>query len=132
MYPERLLRRRFGTKRRLFWRIHYDIVRDRLQYWGTRRVVENRTSVRSTVKIMGCMRLLGIEDVYDSMDDGARIGEETVRIYLKRFMQDMKRRFGSYFLNRHTAAEEKYQIVGQYEDAGFPECRGCIYCTKLL
>lgn len=73
-----------------FWRIHEDILQEISHYWGTRRVVGNRTVLRSTVKREVLFRILCTGNNFDSMHDGAKIGDETVFLYFKSFIRDMK------------------------------------------
>lgn len=78
VYPERIFCSRFGIPRRMFWRIHEDLVKDKLQYWGTRQVVGNRAGISSTAKIMVRLRIIRTGNLFDSMDNGMRRVKETV------------------------------------------------------
>lgn len=132
VYPERLFRRRFGVPRLMFWRIHDDLVEHCPWYWGTRRVVGNRTGIDSAVKVLACLRILRTGEAYDGLDESARIGEETVRLYFRQFWQDLIEIYGKRFLNRRPTEVELGDIEFDYKEAGFRGCGGAIDCMKLI
>lgn len=43
---------------------------------------------------------------YDQVDDGARMGEETVRKYAEAFLSDVREKCGLVYLNRRPSGEE--------------------------
>lgn len=61
IYPERLLRRRFGVPRRFLWRIHEDFVRKKPYYRGRRPRKCNRVGRRSTIKTIMYLRIFRTE-----------------------------------------------------------------------
>lgn len=91
VYNQRLFRRRFGVPLQLFWRIHEDLVKFDPHFWGTRFMVGGRKGKDSRIKVLACMRLLRTGVVYDQLEDGAIMGEETVRCYIQRFTTDMRK-----------------------------------------
>ena len=130
-YPDRLLRRRFGVPRELFFRIHRDLLELRPEVWEKRRSASG-LGHPSEVKVLVCLRLLRTGDSYDMMDDGAKMSEESTRMYFRQFIRDMIEIYGGMYLNRRPTKEELKCIEDDYNEVGFAGCGGSIDCMKLI
>ena len=81
---------------------------------------------------MVCLRVLGSGCSIDDIDDKARMAPETVRYYMRHFVNDVQQIYGSYFLNRFPSRQELQEIADRYEDDGFVGCIGAVDCCHLL
>lgn len=131
VYTDVLFRRRFGVPLFLFWRVHDALLELDYEFWGTRYMAGGRRGIDSRIKLLACLRLLRTGAPYDQLDDGARMAEETTRLYFRRFTTDMIRLYGDSFLNRRPTFAELQSIFDDYTQAGFPGCAGAIDCMKL-
>lgn len=65
------------------------------------------------------------------MDDGARMGKETIRKYFRHFCRDIPAVYGGLFLNRRPSKVELKGIEECYRESGFIGCVGAVDCMKL-
>lgn len=82
-----------------------------------------RLGMRSTVKLIFCLRILRTVNVYEYMYDSECIRADTMLVCFQRFVRDMDIFYGDYLLNRRTNADEIAWIIDKYTNSGFPGCR---------
>lgn len=78
-----------------------------------------------------CLRMLGSATSLHQLEDGACIGKETIRRYLRIFWKDLKEIYGPVFLNRRHTHVELDDMAMEYTFAGFPGCIGALDCMKI-
>lgn len=85
----------------------------------------------SDQKILCGLRRLGQPSSYRERDDGAGMSPESQRQYFHHFVHGMIETFGPRYFNREPSTDELRRIVAEYEEVGFPGCRGCVGCMHL-
>lgn len=130
-YPGNVFRQRFRVPRSLFYKLHTDLVNYDCNTWDTRRDCTGRDKIRSEIKVLVCLRLLGTGRSLDDLDDCAQMGRETIRYYFKRFCKDMLVIYGGQFLNRRPRPDELQKLQDDYNNEGFAGCVGAIDCCKI-
>lgn len=120
----------FRIPLKLYWRLHDEIVEEDSSF-GQSRDAFGRAGHSSHQKILCSLRRLGNGLSFSQLDDMSRMSPESQREYFYKFLVAVVRRFGALFLNREPILGELRTIVGEYEDAGFPGCMGCIDCMHM-
>lgn len=102
------------------------------EFWGIRRRVGNRPEFPFQIKIFQSFCILRSGDSYDSLNDRARMGEETIRQYFCQFCKDPRELYGGCFLNCRSAHEELDMLEKKYVRKRFPGCGGFVDCMKIV
>lgn len=106
MYPASMFRDVFRGPIILFQRILGDFVAFNSRRWSTRTDALGRRGIRAEDKVLGCIRLIGSARSLRDLDDGAKMGKETIRRYLAKFYHNIGQLYGiSYLTCRPTTAE---------------------------
>lgn len=104
-YPSSLCRKLFRVPRTLFLKHKYYLVTHDPSFWSTCADGIGWTEIKSEVKILACLRLLGSGSSLDYMDYCQHMGKETLRMHFKRFWVYMKKIYDDLYLNRRQTQE---------------------------
>lgn len=85
IYPNHIFQRSFRVPRNLFLKLHIDLLCSNDTTWKTQRDGIGRHGIRSEIKIIVCLRLLGSGRSIDDLDDSEQMGRETIRSYFNLF-----------------------------------------------
>lgn len=130
-YPASVFRKLFRVPRTLFLKLKSDFLTYDPNFWSTRTDGIFRPGIRSEVKILAFLRLLGSERSLDDMEDCAKTGKETSRMYFKRFWVDVKKIYDDLYIHRTPTQEELCEMEEKYNKFGFLGCFGAVDCMKM-
>lgn len=99
--------------------------------WWTLRNASGCLGILGDVKSMGSLRVFTKYHSYDSVDNGARMDEETVRRYFQIFLRDIRNKYGHVCLKGRPTVDEMDDIDMKYQDAGISGCTGALNCCHL-
>lgn len=88
-------------------------------YFATLKNAAGRRGISSEVKIRACLRLLGTAQPLEDLDDGARMGKETLRRYFRQFCRATVLLYGGEYLNRRPNQVELESIEAFYRSRVF-------------
>lgn len=131
VYSLRSFRRRFRIPRVMFRKLFGDLLQHNPGVWGRKTDCCGHRGIDPEVKVLACLRYLGTGRAMDDIDDSSRMSAESVRVYLRHFVEDIEELYGSQYLNRRPTRVELQTIAERYEEADFPGCVGCVDCMNL-
>lgn len=82
-------------------------------------------------KCLAGFRRLGQPTSYRKRDDSSCMSPESQRIYFRTFVIGVEKSYGPRYLNREPNMEELRRITSEYEEEGFPGCRGSLDCMHV-
>lgn len=99
-YPPECFRRRFKIPLTLFINFKKNFLYFYSEYWSTRMDGFGRMVLRSEVKLLDFLRLIGTRRSLDDMDDFAQREKETFRVSFPGFWRYIKNIYKETYLNK--------------------------------
>ena len=125
-YNARMFRRRFRMRRELFDRIEEELLKNHNEHFKTKvNPVDGLTGFTFEQKMTAALRVLAYAGAADQQDEYVRMGEETVRQYLRHFCNAIISSFSSFYLRSPTAEDLEY-VLSLHSSEGFPGRLGSI------
>lgn len=94
LYPLDTYRNVLPVPRCVFHRMHREILRHLSHVWKRRVDRFHKQGIRSEVRVLTCIRMLGSGDSLRGMDDQGQIGREATRTYMKHFYRKIREILG--------------------------------------
>mmetsp|Transcript_9443 Transcript_9443/g.13664 ORF Transcript_9443/g.13664 Transcript_9443/m.13664 type:complete len:127 (+) Transcript_9443:1-381(+) len=120
-----MFRRRFRMRRELFERIREELLRNHYEHFRTKvNPVDGLTGFTVQQKMTAALRVLAYGGASDQQHEYIRMGEETVRRYLRHSCNAISS-FAPFYLRSPTAEDLEY-ILSLHLSEGFPGRLGSI------
>lgn len=104
-YRDVLFSRRFGLLKALFRKLATELCDFTAERWGTLRNSSGQLGIHGDVKIMAVLCVLTKDYRCECVNDGARMGEESVRRYFQIFLQYIRKKYGPGHLDRRPTVD---------------------------
>lgn len=131
LYHDQFFARRFGIPKALFSKLVIDLSDTFPHRWCALTDATGRIGIDTNVKVMAVLRVWTKGQACDVMDDGARMGKETVRKYVHAFLSDVREKYEPVYLNCRPTEDELSNIEQLYNSAAFSGFVGVVECCHI-
>lgn len=98
----------------------------------TRYEASGKKGIRSEVKVLVFLRILGTGKLFDDVEDSVKMGRQTIPHYFHRFFMESIHVYGGTYLNIRPTPSEIANVETKYSAVGFPGCQAWVDCCKLV
>lgn len=104
----------------------------RHQNWSTKHGTLGHTGIDVGVKYLLCLKRMGSGASLRERGDGEKMGKETIRACIHRWLDDVKEIYGATYHNRRPTRADLGAIEIGYANVGFPGCIGAVDGTNVV
>lgn len=112
-------RLRFIVPCNMFHKILKNLIQFNPGLWGVRFKAANRAVICTEIKVVVCLRYIGTGISMNDLDNGCKMGTETLWQYLINFCREYLSMHGVIYYNRRPGLEERGKIEDMYRSVGF-------------